>query len=177
MIVRQLFFQHSSCSFLHLILRYIAAYPVSPSPADATGVVIGSLLDFAIIAPLLILAITRKRGFTFKRFITFMVLGVVAARFIIPGAYFEPFKIIPYAAIALEAIILFAEIGLLFILFKHLPSIIKEVKSNDEGPLFSFTTIVEKRVRAHPLIKIIASEMLDILLCVRLLEKTPDSKR
>ena len=138
---------------------YRLPLPILPPPAEATGVVIGSLLDFSIIAPLLILALTRKKGFTLKRFITFMVLGIIAARFIIPTAYFETFKFVPYVAVALEGLILFAEIALIFMLFKHMPSILKEVKSNGEGPLFSFATIVEKKVSAHPLVKVISSEI------------------
>ena len=103
---------------------YRLPIPFLPAPADATWVIIGSLIDFSIVAPFLILAMTRKKGFTVKRFITFMVLGIIAARIIIPSAYFEPFKFIPYIAIAIEGIILLAEIGLIFILLKHTPRII-----------------------------------------------------
>lgn len=139
---------------------YRLPFPLLPAPTDATAVIIGSLFDLAIVAPILILAITRKRGFTIKRFITLMVLGIVAARFIIPSSYFEPFTFVPYIAIAFEGIILLAEIGLIFILLKYLPQIIKDVKSGDEGPLFTFPTAVEKRVGKHPLIKVISAEML-----------------
>src|SRR6185312_7872811 len=117
---------------------YRLPLPLLPAPSEATWVIIGSLIDFSIVAPLLILALTHKKGFTVKRFITFMVLGIIAARFIIPAVYFEPFKFIPYAAIAIEGIILFAEIGLIFILLKHMPRIIREVRAGEEGPLFSF---------------------------------------
>lgn len=152
--------------FLLLVLTsnlvlYRLPLPVSilPAPTDATGVVMGSLFDFAIVAPLLILAITRKKGFTIKRFITFMVLGIIAARFIIPAAYFEPFKFIPYIAIGFEGVILLAEIGLIFILLKHTPRLISDVKASGEGPLFAFATAVEKRVGTYRIIKILSAEI------------------
>lgn len=142
------------------VALYRLPFPLLPAPTEATAVIIGSLFDFAIVAPVLILAITRKKGFTIKRFIAFMVLGIVAARFIIPSAYFEPFTFVPYIAIAFEGVILLAEIGLIFILFKHLPQITKDVKWSNEGALFSFPTAVEKRVGKHPLIRIISAEMI-----------------
>lgn len=137
---------------------YRLPIPFLPAPADAAWVIIGSLIDFSIVAPFLILAMTRKKGFTMKRFITFMVLGIIAARIIIPSVYFEPFKFIPYIAIAIEGMILFAEIGLIFILLKHTPRIIRDIKVSGEGPLFTFATLVEKQIGRHPLIKIISAE-------------------
>lgn len=134
--------------------------PIMPVPDDSRAVVIGSLLDMAIVAPLLILAMTRKRGFTLKRFITFMVLGLVAARFIIPSEYFEPFTFIPYVAIGFEGLIVLAEIGLLFLLVKHLPGILKELKSQSDSGLFAFPSLVKERVSSHPLLTIIAAESL-----------------
>ncbi|KAA0955707.1 beta-carotene 15,15'-monooxygenase [Sporosarcina sp. ANT_H38] len=137
---------------------YRLPFPFLPAPADATWVIFGSLFDFSIIAPLLIVAMTRKKGFTVKRFVTFMVLGIITARIIIPNAYFEPFKFIPYIALTIEGIILLTEIGLIIILLKHVPRIIQEVKESGEGPFFTYAALVEKRIGKHPLIKIISAE-------------------
>jgi hypothetical protein len=146
---------------LVLVSNFLAyRLPVIPLPADTRGVVFGSLLDFAIIAPLLILAMTRKKGFTLKRFFTFMVIGLVAARFVIPSEYFAPFKYIPYIAIGFEGVILIAEIGLIFLLAKHLPKILKEVRTANLGALFAFPALVKEKVSAHPLVSIVAAESL-----------------
>jgi len=146
---------------LVLVSNYFAyRLPAIPLPDDSRAVVIGSLLDLAIVAPLLILAMTRKKGFTLKRFITFMVIGLVAARFIIPSEYFAPFKFIPYAAIGLEGLIVLAEIGLLFLLVKHLPGILKELKQENNSGLFAFPSLVKERVSSHPLVSVIAAESL-----------------
>ena len=126
---------------------------IVPAPAYAKGVVFGSLLDLAIIAPLLVLAMTRKKGFTVKRFITFM-----AARFIIPASHFEPFRFVPYAAIALEGGILLAEIGLIFLLVKHMPVILRDMKKSSATGLFAFPATVREKVSAHPLISVFAAE-------------------
>ncbi|MFC4410720.1 hypothetical protein ACFOZY_09870 [Chungangia koreensis] len=125
---------------------------------ETSGVVIGSLIDFSIIVPFLILALTRNKGFTLKRFVTWMVIGIIAARFIIPMDYFKPFTFIPYVAIAAEALLVLAEIGLIFLLVRRLPAIITATKQHDLGALFAFPQVVEEKVRSHPLIKIVAAE-------------------
>lgn len=146
---------------LVLVSNYLAyRLPAIPLPADTRGVVIGSMLDFAIVAPLLILALTRKKGFTLKRFFTFMVIGLVAARFVIPGEYFEPFKFIPYVAIGFEGLLLLAEISLLFLLAIHMPKIIREVRGANAEVLFAFPELVKEKVSAHPLVSIVTAESL-----------------
>ncbi|MBB4823105.1 competence protein ComGC [Sporosarcina luteola] len=148
--------------FVLVVFSNYLAYrlPVIPVPPDARGMVIGSLIDLSIIAPLLILAMTRKKGFTLKRFVTFMVLGLVAARFIIPSAQFAAFAFIPYIAIGVEVLLLLAEISLIFLLIKHVPSILKEVKLEQASSLFAFPALVKKKVSAHPLISMLAAESL-----------------
>lgn len=128
--------------------------------ANTKGVVIGSLVDLAIVAPLLFLTITRKKGFTVKRFITWMVAGIVIARFLIPATYFEPYKYVPFFAIGIELFIVLAEVGLLILLVYHLPKIVRTVKLQKLGPLFTLHSIVEKQVRNHPIINIFTAELL-----------------
>ncbi|MDW0116442.1 beta-carotene 15,15'-monooxygenase [Sporosarcina thermotolerans] len=139
---------------------FVYRLPAIPMPENARAVVIGSLVDLAIVAPLLMLSLTRKKGFSLKRFITFMVMGLIAARFIIPINYFEPFKFVPYAAIGVEGLIVLAELGLIFLLIKHLPRIIKEIKEHQVSSLFAFPALVKEKVSSHPLISIVAAESL-----------------
>ncbi|MCG3087036.1 beta-carotene 15,15'-monooxygenase [Sporosarcina cyprini] len=134
--------------------------PAIPLPQDTRGMVIGSLVDLSIVAPLLILAMTRKKGFTLKRFVTFMVLGLVASRFIIPSTYFAPFAFIPYIAIGGEALFLLAELGLIFLLIKHIPSIFREMKLQQTSGLFAFPALVKQKVSGHPLVSMLAAESL-----------------
>lgn len=134
--------------------------PVIPGPSEAKGVVLGSILDLAVVAPLLILALTRHKGFAAKRVVTWVVLGLFASRFIVPAAYFEPFAFIPYAALGLELLILLAEIWLIVLLVRHLPSILRQMKSTDTSGLFTFPALVKERVSDYPIIRILAAEFL-----------------
>lgn len=140
------------------LLLYRLPAPFLPTPHEAKGVVFGSLMDLMIIAPLLILYITRSKRMTFKRLLTWIVLGVVAARLIIPLDYFTPFRWVPYVAIGVESIFVLMEIGLLILLITYFPRIIQEVKRRRESPLFSFPMIVEETIRKHPFLRLISAE-------------------
>lgn len=129
-------------------------------PADANWVVIGSLIDLAVVAPLLILFLKRRERITVKAFIAWMVSGLVFARFLIPSAYFEPFTYVPLAAIGVEVLILLAELGLVALLIWRLPGIIRWVKSHNESLLFSLPSAVEKRVGNHILLQVLTAEFL-----------------
>lgn len=139
---------------------FIYRVPDIPAPSEAKGLVFGSIIDLAVIAPLLILAMTRRKGFTAKRFITYAVLGLIVSRLIVPAAYFEPFRFIPYIAIGVEGLLVLAELWLLFLFVKHLPKIVKEIKQEQAGGLFSFPAKVKERVANHPLVAVLAAELL-----------------
>lgn len=140
---------------------------------DNSTVVIGSLIDFSIIVPFLILALTRNKGFTLKRFVTWMVVGIIAARFIIPMEFFKPFAFIPYVAIAAEGLIILTEIGLVFLLVRRLPAIIEATRQHELSPLFAFPKIVEEKVSAHPILRIFAAEGLMFYYAFGSWRKTP----
>src|SRR5699024_1576908 len=129
-----------------------------PEPSEAIGVIAGSLFDFVIVMPLLIVMLTGKR-FTFKRMMLFMMIGSLTARLIIPAAYFQPFSLVPYAAIGVEGLILLWEICVLFVLLKHAPRVISDVKTSGDGPLLTLTESADKNVRTHPLIRVVCAEI------------------
>jgi len=136
--------------------------PLTPHvlPSETNWVVLGSLIDLSIVAPLLILTINRRKKITPKRFITWMVSGLIFARFLIPKAFFEQFTYVPFAEIGVEALIVLAELGLVAILAWRLPGIIRWIKSNSESPLFTFPAAIEQRVGTHFLLKVLAFEFL-----------------
>lgn len=142
------------------LLLYRLPAPFLPTPNEALGVVFGSLIDLMVIAPLLVLYITRSKRMTFKRLLTWIVLGVVAARLIIPLDYFAPFRWMPYVAIGFEGILAIIEIGLLILLITYFPRIIQEVKCRRESPLFSFPMIVDEMIKKHQFLRIISAECL-----------------
>lgn len=139
-------------------LIYRSPITSSVLQGDTNWVVIGSLIDLAVVAPLLIVFLKRGKKTYIKSFITWMVTGLVFARFLIPSAYFEPFTYIPIAAIGLEAFIVLAELGLVALLIWRLPGIIKWIKVHSESPLYSLPAAVEDRVGSHFLLRALASE-------------------
>ncbi|WNS76078.1 beta-carotene 15,15'-monooxygenase [Bacillus sp. DTU_2020_1000418_1_SI_GHA_SEK_038] len=122
-------------------------------------VVLGSLLDLAIISPLLVLAINKKKGSFVKRFIILMAGGLILAKFLIPMKYFEPFIWISYIGFGVEGLLILVELSLLFMLVRYMPDIIQKVRNSDETLLFSFPAVREK-VRSHPIVKVFSSELL-----------------
>lgn len=133
--------------------------PLSDSviPDETFWLVAGSLVDLAVISPLLMLAAFRLST---KQFIGFIATGFIIARFLIPELYFKPFTFMFYIGIAFEALILFAEIALLGLVFYHVPAIYRSIKNQNESPLFSVLPAVQERIKPNPLITLIVSEAL-----------------
>lgn len=126
-------------------------------PEDTFWVVAGSLVDFAFVAPLLMLAAFRL---SFKHFLAFIAGGFVLARIVIPSLYFEPFTVLFYIGIGLEALVLFAEIAFLALLLYHVPAIVRSIKSRSESPLFTLLPAAYERIKPNPLVTVILSESL-----------------
>ncbi|UOE58999.1 beta-carotene 15,15'-monooxygenase [Priestia filamentosa] len=152
-----------SLSLLLLVLSsnyllYHAPFELSLSSSHVNGVVLGSILDLSLVAPLLFLAWQRK--YSLKYFIMLMTLGLIIARFMIPIEQFSSFKAIMWLGIGAEGIFILIEISLLFILAKNLPDIIKEVKTNSLPRLFSFSYVINEKFPKKPIIQILCSEMM-----------------
>ena len=150
-------------SLLLLVLAANALLYRSPlssiiQPAEAHWVVTGSLIDLVIVVPLLVLALSRKKKITARRFIPLMAAGMIFARFLIFEAYFAPFTYLPWAAIGIEAFIILTELAILALLIWRLPSIIRIVRSASESPLFSVQKGIETNIGNHMLLKVLASE-------------------
>ncbi|MGD7044912.1 hypothetical protein [Jeotgalibacillus proteolyticus] len=117
--------------------------------------VIGTLLDFIIVAPLLAYAafpISKKQAAGVA------VLGLLAARFIIPMEYFSPYTVFLYIGLIAEGILIFIEIALIIWLIPKIPLIKAEMKRMDAGPVFSLLPAVQKMTKDRLLIRVILSE-------------------
>lgn len=139
------------------LLLYRSPLSAFVIPEDTFWVVAGSLVDFAFVAPLLMLAAFRLKA---KHFLALVAGGFVLARFVIPSLYFEPFTYLFYIGIGLEAVVLFAEIAFLALLFYHVPAIIRSIKSRAESPLFTLLPAAYARIKPNPLVTVILSEAL-----------------
>ena len=127
-------------------------------PDNPDGVVIGSLIDLAIVAPLLFLA--WKRKWSWKSVIVSMAAGLILVRFLIPMEYLAPFEMVTWVGFAIEGVLVLFEILILVTLFKYMPNIVRSVKASRLPVVFSFPKAVNEKVRNNPIIQVISSEML-----------------
>ncbi len=122
-----------------------------------TGAVVGSLIDLAIIVPLLMFVAFKL---SIKQTIGIMVAGLVIARLLIPNALFTPFTGILYAGITIEILLIVAEIALIFLVIWKIPKIRLQMKQMNEKALYSLLPAVEKVVTKNILIRVLMSELL-----------------
>ena len=113
-------------------------------PDNPNGVVIGSLIDLAIVAPLLFLA--WKRKWRWKSIIVSMAAGLILVRFLIPMEYLAPFEMVTWVGFAVEGVLVLFEILILVTLFKYMPNIVRSVKASRLPVVFSFRLSVSDRI-------------------------------
>lgn len=125
---------------------------------DTNPVVIGSLIDFIIISPILFMLYKKK--FSWKMAITLIATGCIAARFIIPSQYLRPFDTITWIGIAFEGVFVIFELALIVTFFRYMPKIIRYAKESTLPTVFSFPKAVDQYVLKNPIIHVICSETL-----------------
>lgn len=140
------------------MIVYQLSFVSALSDEQVRGMVIGSLIDCAIVAPGLLLL--QKGRWTVKNFTVFVAAGILFARLVIPNGLMEPFRYITFSAIAVEAGLVIVELIILFVFLRYLPSIIRTVKLEQEQLLFAFPRIVAEKVKDNLLIRVLSSEIL-----------------
>ncbi|WDL86460.1 beta-carotene 15,15'-monooxygenase [Priestia aryabhattai] len=137
---------------------YHSSFGLQSLPANLNGVVVGSILDLSLVAPLLFLAWQRK--FNLKHFIVLMATGLIAARFIIPNEYLASFQSVMWLGIGIEGVLILFELSLLFMLVKNVPPILRRIKSSSLPLLFSFSRAVNEKFPKQTFLHVLSSEML-----------------
>jgi membrane protein YdbS with pleckstrin-like domain len=120
-----------------------------------SGVVIGSLIDLAVVAPLLAYFAFKL---SIKQTMGMVASGLILARFLIPAELFAPYKGILYTGIAAEGLFLAAEMALLFYVVRKIPYIRREM--NGTSVLYSMLPAVEKAATKNKFVAIIISEFM-----------------
>ena len=108
------------------MIVYQLSFVSALTDEQVRGMVIGSLIDCAVVAPALLLL--QKGRWTAKNFVVFVASGILFARLVIPNGLMDPFRYITFSAIAVEAGLVILELTILFIFIRYLPSIIRAVK-------------------------------------------------
>lgn len=138
-------------------LLYHSVVPDFLSLTLTSGVAIGSLIDLAIVAPLLVYVALK---ITIKQTIGLMVFGLILARFLIPAELYAPYRGILYVGLGLEALLVFAELALIFIVIRKASVIRSEMKELNEDAIYCLLPTVEKVATKNVFIRIIISEFL-----------------
>lgn len=120
-------------------------------------VVIGSLLDLIVVAP--ILAIIYLKKYSWKTAVGLIATGCIVARFVIPSTLLNPYKYITTVGIAVELLIILFELMLITLLLVYLPKIVLQVKASTAPMVFSFPHALDNFSK-NPIIKVLSSEML-----------------
>lgn len=161
-VMRQTHYAKWAFAFLLLVLisnLLVYRSPISSTviPEDSFWLVAGSLVYFGLVVPLLVLLSFRINA---KQLLAVIAAGLIAARFIIPALYFEPFAPIFYIGLAIEMLVLAAELALLGLLLIHISKIRRSMLKQSGSPLFALFPAVHENVKPNPLIHIVLSEAL-----------------
>jgi membrane protein YdbS with pleckstrin-like domain len=113
-----------------------------------SGIVIGSFIDLAVIAPLLVYFAFKL---SIKQTMGMVAAGLILARFLIPAELFAPYKGILYMGIAAEGLFLAA-----FYIVRKIPHIRREMKGT--SAIYSLLPAVEKAATKNKFVAIIISE-------------------
>ena len=124
---------------------------------NAPEVVIGSLLDILIVAPILLCLYFKK--FNWKLAVALFAGASLFATIAIPSTLLAPYKYITNTGLIFEAAIIAFEILFIIIFFTYLPKLMKGVRQDTRPLPFSFATAVEQRSK-NPIIKVLSSELL-----------------
>lgn len=120
-------------------------------------VVLGSLLDLIIVAPILALCYLKK--YSWKIGIGLVAAGCVIARLVIPSTLLSPYQYVTTAGIAVELAIIVFEMVLIVLLILYLPKIVRQVRASTAPLTFAFPQAVNNFSK-NPVVNVLASEML-----------------
>lgn len=153
---------------------YRSSFGISLLPENTNGIVIGSLIDLTIVAPVLFLI--WKRKLSWRYLIVLMGSGLILARLIIPMEYLAPYKALTWVGFGIEGVAVLLELLLFVTLFIYLPKILRTVKKSQLPLLFSFSNAVEEKVKKHPIIRVVCSEMLMFYYAFGIWRKKPQHR-
>ncbi|MDM5248971.1 beta-carotene 15,15'-monooxygenase [Lysinibacillus sp. G4S2] len=127
-------------------------------PFETNGVVIGSLIDFLLVMPVLFMLYKGK--FSVKQAVLLAATGCIAARFIIPIEYLQPFVAVTWVGFAIEGSIILLEILLVSTLVRYMPRILADVRSNTLPDMFTFPQAVDKHAPKHLIVQMLCTDFL-----------------
>lgn len=137
---------------------YNTGFGLGILPAETAGVVLGSLIDFIVVMPVLFMLYKRK--FSVKQAIVLAAAGCIVARFIIPIDHLQPYIAVTWAGFAVEGAIIAIEVLFITTLVYYMPKIVADVRASELPDMFSFPQAVEKHAPKYPIIQMLCSDLL-----------------
>ena len=141
----------SNALIYHTSLYEILGINITPE------VVIGSLLDILIVAPILFCLYLKK--WNWKLAVALFAGASIFATIAIPHTLLAPYQFITNTGIFVEIAIIAFEVFLIILFLAYLPKLIKQVRQDSRPLLFSFAAAVEQRTK-NPIIQVLSSELL-----------------
>ncbi|MCI0765045.1 hypothetical protein [Bacillus sp. TL12] len=144
-----------------IVLSNYLAYALPIVPAVPKEMVLGSLLDFLIVIPVITYFFILRKRYSLTYIFPVVIAGYIAARFVIPSDYLQLFSFVSYILVAGEIAFLALELFILYKIAKALPKIIRCYKQyKNEYPSFSFAIdkAFETTLKRNTIVDVIVSE-------------------
>ncbi|MES9665050.1 hypothetical protein COK06_20970 [Bacillus cereus] len=122
-----------------IMLSNYLLYALPIVPATPKEVVLGSLLDFMFVIPVITYFFIIRKRYSLTYMFPVVIAGYVFARFIIPSDYLQAFSFVSYVIVAGEILFVCFELFLIYKIIRVLPKIIKRYKEyRSEYSSFSY---------------------------------------
>ncbi|WP_430476903.1 hypothetical protein [Bacillus cereus] len=122
-----------------IMLSNYVLYALPIVPAAPKEVVLGSLLDFMFVIPVITYFFIIRKRYSLTYIFPVVIAGYVFARFIIPSDYLQAFSFVTYIIVAGEIVFVGLELFLLYKIVRMLPNIVKRFKEyRSEYSSFSY---------------------------------------
>ncbi|MEH7458348.1 hypothetical protein V7183_14260 [Bacillus sp. JJ1127] len=144
-----------------IVLSNYLAYALPIVPVIPKEMVLGSLLDFLIIIPVITYFFIIRKRYSLTYIFPVVIAGYIAARFVIPNDYLQAFSFVSYILVAGELAFLAVELFILYKIARTLPKIIKFYKQyKKEYPSFSLAIdkAFDAALKRNNVVNVIASE-------------------
>ncbi|USK52809.1 hypothetical protein LIS82_14315 [Cytobacillus solani] len=113
-----------------------------------SGAVIGSILDFMIVIPLLAYFFIIRKRYSLKYLGFVIAASYGAAYFIIPNEHFSQYSFLPYIVFLSEGLLILVELFILYKVISKLPRLIRNYRSiSNQDSLFQLN--VKRTVKNH----------------------------
>lgn len=100
---------------------------------------LGSLLDFMFVIPVVTYFLVIRKRYSLKYMLPVVVIGYIAAKFIIPSEYMQSYHYLTYAVIAGEVAFVCLQLYIVYKIARKLPKVIQIYKQHkQQSPSFSY---------------------------------------